>query len=686
MNVGPADAPSPWHRGELEAQRRAGVDPAHTAVVTAFMRPYLNEQHRAFYPRLPFIVAGIVDVLGRPWATLLEGQPGFLAAVDDTHLSITAAPDPNDPATPALSWGNAVGLLGIELQTRRRNRLNGHISDASARKLTIEVDRAYGNCPQYIHTRDLQYHETTQPAPESTQRRQTLDDEARLAIAQSRTFFVASAVEEPVRSVDVSHRGGRVGFVDVDGDWLTVPDFKGNQFFNTLGNFLVNPKAGLIFPNFRTGDVLQLTGTVEVLFESPKMAAFDGAERLWRFHVDEMVRRRGVLRWRGAVHDASTEADLTGTWTEARARENESKARGWRVFQVGRVTDEAVDVRSFELSPADGSAVVDGDAGMHLVLRLPAGSGQPSIVVSYSLSRMSTAAGYRISVKRGGPTSTAVWEVLRSGTSLELRGPQGDFVIDKASPRPVVLLSAGIGITPMLAIAEQILALDRREGRRRPVHFFHGAQNSDAMPFRSELAALQTAAEGLLILTRCFSQPLPHDRIGLEFEFLGRLGVGTLRQSLPFDDYDFYLCGPAGFMQQSYDGLRAMNIGDERIRAEAFGPSSLQRRGTEGEGASPVILEPATVATPVIFARADKEVTWLPASGSLLELAERSGLQPEFGCRDGTCGTCRTKVVSGHVAYPGRPSPDPSKDTALICCAVPAASQGNDASPLRLDL
>ncbi len=687
--VAATDRPSPWHPGELDAQRRAGVDPAHIAAVTGFLRTYLNDQHRAFYPRLPFIVVGAVDQTGSPWATLLEGQPGFMDAVDESHLRIAARPDADDPAAAGLSAGNAVGLLGIELETRRRNRLNGHVRGTQDGTLLVEVDRAYGNCPKYIHTRELRDDRDAASASVAIERLASLDAEARDMITRSGTFFVASSTESPERAVDVSHRGGRPGFVKVDGDWLTIPDFAGNQFFNTLGNFLVNPKAGLLFPDFISGDVLQLSGAVEVLFDSSRLADFEGAQRLWRVHVQQVVRRRGALRWRGVVRDESAEADITGTWAEAGARERSAAARGWRSLRVVRVQDEAQDVRSFTLQPVDADRFSPGDAGMHLVLRLPPPPGGPSTVVSYSLSRMPSDGGYRISVKRAGVRSNAVWAHLTEGAVVAARGPQGDFVAQLDSPRPVVLLSAGIGITPMLAMAEQLLDADRRAERPRRIHFLHGAQDGEAMPFGEELAALASACDGLFTITRCFSQPRPADRPGTDFEIHGRLDVATLRRALPFDDYDFYLCGPPNFMQRTYDDLRAMNIADDRIRAEAFGLSSL-RRGTSSAGvASPVDVGPAaaTVEVQVTFARSQINATWTPGSGSLLELAERAGLTPEFGCRNGTCGTCRVDVVAGGVAYPGRNAPAVAANGALICCGVPAQVAGGESeSRLELDL
>jgi len=310
-------AADPWHRGERTAQALAQVDPAHIAKVTPFLRDFLNEQHRAFYPLLPFIVAGAVDDAGVPWATLLEGPPGFVHAADERHLRIEAAPHGDDPARPGLAAGRAVGLLGIELATRRRNRLNGRIERVDAGGLDVAVERAYGNCPRFITTRALAW---TPPVPAPPEAAAGLDDEARATLREAATFFVASYADEDSRGVDVSHRGGRPGFVAVDGDTLTVPDFDGNKFFNTLGNFVVNPRAGLVFADFERGDLLQLAGRVELLFDRAQLEGFEGANRGWRLHVEHRVRRRGALGWRGPALEASPASAGTDTWAALRER------------------------------------------------------------------------------------------------------------------------------------------------------------------------------------------------------------------------------------------------------------------------------------------------------------------------------------------------------------------------------
>jgi hypothetical protein len=326
---------------------------------------------------------------------------------------------------------------------------------------------------------------------------------------------------------------------------------------------------------------------------------------------------------------------------------------------------------------------------MHLVLRLPADgpATADALIRSYSLSRLPVDGACRISVKRAGAGSREVWRRLRPGAVVEARGPQGEFIADLAPSRPVVLLSTGIGITPLLALAEQIIEFDLRSDQARRIHFVHGARHGAAMVFADELAALEARAAGMLTLTRVFSQPREVDRLGISHEFEGRLTLELLRRVVAFDDDDFYLCGPPAFMQQMYDGLRAQAIADHRIHAEAFGPSTLRRTTSDARDALAMQQrEPAGEATVVTFARSGTSATWLPGGGSLLELAERSGLAPEYGCRNGSCGTCRTPLVGGAVAYPGRVRPPGAVDSVLICCAVPASPAQAAPDPLVLDL
>lgn len=315
-----APSASPWHEGERRLQRQAGVAERMDAVGRKVIRDHLIDQHRLFYPQLPFVVLGAVDPVGDAWATLRARPPGFLAAPDPTHLAVALRRDPADPAEAGLEDGDAVGLLGIELATRRRNRLNGTIHRDGPEGFVIAVEQSFGNCPRYIQRRDAAF---VRPADVPTLRDPVvldrLDGAAGDLVRRADTLFVASYAvgDDGQRRVDVSHRGGRAGFVRLDADGgLTVPDFNGNLFFNTLGNILVNPHAGLTFVDFERGDLLQMTGDAEILLDDPAIADFEGAERLWRFHPRRVVLRAEALPLRWGFTDWSPQTLLTGVWPQ----------------------------------------------------------------------------------------------------------------------------------------------------------------------------------------------------------------------------------------------------------------------------------------------------------------------------------------------------------------------------------
>lgn len=657
---------SPWHAGEKRLQEHVGVAERMEVFGQKVIRDYMPDQHRAFYQQLPFMVIGAVDPQGNPWATLLEGAEGFVSSPDPRTLLISTPPASDDPAAPGLATGDAVGLLGIELHTRRRNRMNGLIRQASAEQLEVSVEQSFGNCPQYIQLRN--YVRVDEPAQ---QRRDSagLDETTRAMIENADTFFVASFIdhEDGRRSVDVSHRGGRPGFVRVEGNRLTVPDYAGNLHFNTLGNLVENPVAGLLFVDFTTGNVLQVSGRAEVILQSPLITAFEGAERIWTLEVTHVVLRPAALSLRWAFQEYAPTSLATGTWTEAEQRMQQvQRQRQWLSWRVVRMEQESRDIRSFYLAPGEP---VPFAPGQHLPVRIPQGDAAP-LVRTYSLSCAPSDGFVRISVKAQGPASRHLHERIVVGDLLEVRLPMGNFILNSESQRPIVLVAAGVGITPLIAMLRAQLA----SPMPRRIHLFHGARSLADLPFQQELAGLRQQAGELLSVHRSLSQPEADAVAGRDYEHTGRLGIEQIKATLALDDYDFYLCGPASFTQDIYDGLRTVNVPDGRIHAEAFGPSTL-RRHTDGD--RPVLQQPpaASEPVPVYFAASAKEARWTPGAGSLLELAEARGLSPDFSCRGGSCGTCKTRLVSGQVHYPNPPAEMPESGTVLICCAVPAQAQ-----------
>jgi ferredoxin-NADP reductase/predicted pyridoxine 5'-phosphate oxidase superfamily flavin-nucleotide-binding protein len=645
-------------------------------------RAYMPDQHREFYAQLPFVVLGSVDPNGDVWATLRAGQPGFMQSLIPERLRLKLAREPDDPADAGMEEGDGIGMLGIELHTRRRNRLNGNVRRTASDGFEIEVTQAYGNCPQYIQLRNSSF--VTEP-PGSVTHMTTLSPQARSMIEAADSFYVASyVVRDGVRQVDASHRGGKPGFIDVSDDGtLTIPDFSGNLFFNTLGNFLLNPRAGLVFVNFRSGDLLQMTGSAEVVLDAPEIAAFMGAERMWRFRPRTMVFRPAALplRWNDIEQGISPNVLLTGSWDDAAARMKAAElAQRWRPYRIERIVDESVLVRSFYLTPSDGAGMPRSLAGQHLPIRLALPDSPKPAIRTYTLSSAPSDPQLRISVKRQGPVSAHLHTALKTGDIVEARAPAGSFTIDASVRRPAVLIAAGVGVTPLLSMARHLIHEGKRTRYLRPAWLFQAARNRLERAFDDELSKLVEDAKGGLRVIRVLTDTRGAEA-GKDYEESGRISVEVLKRHLPFEDYDFYLCGPAEFMQQMYDALRNMSIADKRIHAEAFGPAGVMR--TADLGAAPVPAgKPASGPVPVLFMQSAKEARWEPGSGTLLELAEQRGLSPESSCRGGSCGTCRTRVLKGSVAYTLVPSFDVPADEALICCSLPA----DGCAALHLDL
>ncbi len=661
--------PSPFHAGEVAIQRSLGVAERMESFGRRVVRDHLPEQHRSFFAQLPFLVAACVDLAGHPWATLIEGRPGFAHSPQPSRLQLSHGPTADDPAAAGWRDGAAVGLLGIELHTRRRNRLNG-VLRAAENGLQLAVEHAFGNCPQYIALRTLEFsREPGTPGDGVRSAGDLLDAITTRFIEDRDTFFVASYVDhdDGRRSVDASHRGGKPGFVRVRGQRLSIPDFAGNLHFNTLGNLRLNPRVGLIFVDFASGDLLQLSGRAVLDFEAAEVAYFQGAERLWHVDVETWVLRRGALALRASASDMSPNSALTGSWEEAAARQRAAAlGTAWRPFRITRIEAESASISSFWLEPADGKGLAAYSAGQHLPLRMSLVTGEPPTERSYSLSSAPAGGVYRISVRAQGQVSRHLHRHAAIGSMVELRAPRGEFRVDTSARRPLVLISAGIGITPMLSMLRQVVYEGMRTRHTRRTWFVHGARTATDRAFAAEIENIVQTVGGAVTLVQALSQPDDAVQEGVDFQHHGRVDVALLKRVLPFDDFDFYLCGPTAFMQSIYAGLRELQVPDHRIHAEAFGPSGLHRDS--------VAALPAQSSRPVTvhFTAAGKQAQWLPGTGSLLDLAEASGLAAAHACRQGICGSCSHALASGSVTYSQPPAYGIAAGQALLCQAVPA--------------
>jgi uncharacterized protein len=319
-NLGWKSTDSPFHEGERAIQSRLGFRQQIEAQGRRIIRDYLPEQHRQFFAKLPYLILGTVDSSGSPWASILVGQPGFLTTPDPHTLEVNAKPRFGDPLATILTRDIDIGILGIELHTRRRNRLNGTVTTMGLNGFQIGVKQSFGNCPQYIQARTFALgldDANVQPAVSEFSQ---LGTEERSIVTASDTFFIATAYQnsaaDKTNGVDVAHRGGKPGFVHIDDNrTLVIPDFSGNKHFNTFGNLELNPRAGLLFVDFNQGDLLYLTGEARVIWDGAEINRYAGAERLLVFHLDRGYRVRNGLPGCWSAPTFSPYLDGTGSWS-----------------------------------------------------------------------------------------------------------------------------------------------------------------------------------------------------------------------------------------------------------------------------------------------------------------------------------------------------------------------------------
>jgi uncharacterized protein len=300
--TGGEHSPSPFHEGERRVQERVGVRERVERLGRNMVRDFMPAEHRDFFEDLPFLIVGSADPAGPVWASLLVGEPGFVRAPTPRRLQVQAPPLPGDPLASSLRVGAPLGLLGIELATRQRSRANGRIARVAPGAFELDIDQSFGNCKQYIQPRAGTFAPPDARALPTLERAE-LSQPALQILARTETSFIATSSRDAAlggaEGVDVSHRGGRPGFIHtelLDGATrLTVPDYYGNFMFNSFGNLEVNPHAGFLALDFETGALLSLTGTARVIWDDPRVAAFADAERLLELRV------QGGWLWHGLL-------------------------------------------------------------------------------------------------------------------------------------------------------------------------------------------------------------------------------------------------------------------------------------------------------------------------------------------------------------------------------------------------
>jgi ferredoxin-NADP reductase len=345
-------------------------------------------------------------------------------------------------------------------------------------------------------------------------------------------------------------------------------------------------------------------------------------------------------------------------------------APGFWPLAVTAIDQESADVISLTMQRADGQPLQTALPGQYVVARLQRSSGGPPLFRSYSLSGPLSTERYRISVKiePKGAAGTYLREHVRVGDVLDVSAPRGSF-IPQSGERPVVLLSAGIGATPVLAMLYALAAARST----RPVLWLHTARDRQHHPFAAEVRRL------MLALTHgrsyvCYSRPGSRDKIGEDFDATGHLSRSVFDEVGIPREADVYLCGPTRFMADMKELLAAMDVAPERIHVEIFNGSESMTPGIVGAArlAPHLPKDDANTSPLVSFARSGIAVHWkASAYQSILELAEACDVPVRWSCRTGVCHNCESGLVSGAVAYEPQPLEKPADGNLLVCCSQP---------------
>jgi ferredoxin-NADP reductase len=352
---------------------------------------------------------------------------------------------------------------------------------------------------------------------------------------------------------------------------------------------------------------------------------------------------------------------------QLKRQENAGSWSGTRKFQIDRIVSECADVSSYYLVPHDNKALPAFLPGQFLTFELNIPGQRNRVVRCYSLSDRPRQDYYRVTIKRvpappggkPGTVSNFFHSSLKVGDILDVKAPSGGFFLDTNRLTPVVLLAGGVGITPMVSMANEITT----HTPQREVWFFFCVRNREEHIMRDHLESL-ARDNPRLHLHVCYSRPGKTDVKDKDYHHEGRVDVHLLRQHLPSNNFDFFMCGPGPMMSDLNEGLLAWGVAEENIHMEAFGPASVKKT-------APAVSDPATPPVRVVFCRSTKEAAWSGQADSLLDLSLAEGVSMSYGCRAGNCGSCKTAIKSGKVKYVKRPGCEVEAGSCLTCIAVP---------------
>jgi ferredoxin-NADP reductase/predicted pyridoxine 5'-phosphate oxidase superfamily flavin-nucleotide-binding protein len=589
-----------FHQGELDVQalaNEADIALRNSTVVSQHIikgaLPFIAQQHMA--------VVTSTDENNQIWISVLFGEPGFISALDDQHIIINPQKiikQPDDPLWRNIKTNSQVGLLIIELSTRRRFRVNGAISQLAKGQYQVTVAQAYPNCPKYIQRRQpaLSPDVLAYRTPDSIVGESLLDAHLEL-ISNLDSFFVGSGVSE--HHNDASYRGGAPGFVKISNkNQLLIPDYKGNSMFNTLGNIQSNPRVGLVFIDFEQKRILQLSGSAKIIWD--KVDAHNetgGTNRYWHFDVK-------------CWQETQLPQGLNWTFFDYSPHNPKPEYVNDLSLKVTAIEQKTAHIKLFKLMSNDGGILPAFEPGSHLPIEVNLPDNKKTLR-HYSITSSShDNRFYEIAVQQeiqGGGGSNYMHEQLRIGHQIKSKSPINDFPLSSPGKHHI-LIAGGIGITPIISMLRHLV--DNNESFE--LHY-SVKRTSDAI-FVKELDRL-AGKNGHFY----FSQEVNTSRIDLK----------TILEKNKKTSH-VYVCGPVGLIQSTKDMATKNDWHASNIHFESFG-SAIQVNNKAVE----------------VKLKKSGQVIVIDPKETILDGLIAAKVSIPFECKRGECGMCTTEYVEG---------------------------------------
>jgi len=631
-----------FHPGELAVQalaNEADIAQRNGTVVSK----YIIKGALSFIAQQSMTVISSTDENNQIWTSVLLGEPGFIRAQDDQHIIIDRQQiiqQPNDPLWRNIEKNSQVGLVIIELSTRRRLRVNGDINRLASGEYEVTVAQAYPNCPKYIQRRQPNLSKTvfTYNTPMPLFGAELTSEQLAL-ITRSDSFFVGSGVAE--HHNDASYRGGDPGFVSiVNNRQLLIPDYKGNSMFNTLGNFTSNANAGLVFIDFEHHKLLQLTGKAKVLWDKVDDSnTSGGTKRYWHFDV---------TKWQ------ETELPPALNWTFFEYSPNNPKPliSEELLLVVSDIEQKSDKIKLFKLMAKEGGILPAFEPGAHLPIQMEL-SEKNSLVRHYSIiSSSHDNRFYEIAVqqeKHGGGGSNYMHEELHIGQTVKAKSPVNAFSLSSPGKHHI-LIAGGIGITPILSMLREL----SQKNESYELHYSVKTDNDFA--FKEEIVKLAGNKAHFYFTKGVNSKGNRTDKNSTQEMLPTRLDLRLLFKEDKKSSH-IYICGPVRMIEAVKEQADENNWQASHIHYESFGNTRL-----ETDRAVEVKLQKSG------------EVIVIDAKETLLDGLLAANVKVPFECRRGECGMCVTEYVEGIPDHRDAYLTKEEKKQSLCLCVSRAKS------------